>query len=97
MQGKKIQPISFWYQGASIQANSFYLQVVNDNTYNSCQIQYFMQNETTDALGNNTITILQSGNLTVNGADYISYNTSPNGNDYLYTWSGQKLNLTFIP
>jgi hypothetical protein len=56
-----------------------------------------MQNETTDALGNNVITILQSGNLTVNGADYISYNTSPDGNGYLYTWSGQKLNLTFIP
>jgi len=97
MQGKKIQPINFWFQGTSIQANSFYLQVVNDNTYNSCQIQYFMQNETTDTLGNNVITILQTGNLTVNGADYISYNTSPDGNGYLYTWSGQKLNLTFIP
>lgn len=97
MQGKKIQPITFWFQGSTIQANYFYLQVVRDNTYNSCQIEYFLQNETIDSLGNDVITILQNGNLTVNGADYISYNTSPNGNDFLYTWSGQQLNITYIP
>jgi len=73
------------------------LQVIFDNTYNSCQIEYFMQNEVIDQQGNNVITVLQRGNLTVNGSDYISYNTSPNGNDFLYTWSGVKLGLTYIP
>jgi hypothetical protein len=66
----------------SYNLSKFKIIVQFDNTYNSCQIEYFMQNEVTDQQGNNVITILQRSNLTVNGSDYISYNTSPNGNDF---------------
>jgi hypothetical protein len=96
MQGKKIQPISFWIQGQTIQANSLYCFVILDDNY-SCKLEYHLQNESVDQLGNEIIKVLQTGNLTINGADYIAYNTSPNGNDYIYTWSGQQLNITYIP
>lgn len=39
---------------------------------------------------------LQSGNLTMDGADYEAYNSSTNGNEYVYTWAANKLGLTLI-
>ena len=39
---------------------------------------------------------LQSGNLTLSGADYEAYNTSPDGNEYIYQWTATELGVTFI-
>lgn len=39
---------------------------------------------------------LQSGNLTMEGADYESYNSSTNGNEYVYNWAANKLGVTLI-
>ena len=39
---------------------------------------------------------LQSGNLTLSGFDYDAYNTSPNGNEYIYQWSATELGVTLI-
>jgi hypothetical protein len=39
---------------------------------------------------------LQQGNLTMDGFDYEAYNTSPNGNDYIYNWTAQKLGVTLV-
>lgn len=98
MLGRSIQPINFWQDGKIIAANTFYVQVVQDNTINFCKLEYFMQNVTYDAQNNPIIITLLRDNLTINGADYISYNTSPNGNDYIYTWCAlpQNLNLIYI-
>ena len=39
---------------------------------------------------------LQFGNLTLEGFDYEAYNTSPNGNDYIYNWTANKLGVTLV-
>jgi hypothetical protein len=39
---------------------------------------------------------LQQGNLTMDGFDYEAYNTSPNGNEYIYNWTAQKLGVTLV-
>jgi hypothetical protein len=39
---------------------------------------------------------LQSGNLNMKGADYESYNTSNNGNEFIYDWSAAQLGVTLI-
>lgn len=39
---------------------------------------------------------LQTGNLYLSGADYEAYNTSPNGNEYIYQWTATQLGVTLI-
>jgi hypothetical protein len=39
---------------------------------------------------------LQAGNLNMDGADYESYNTSANGNEFIYNWSANQLGVTLI-
>jgi hypothetical protein len=39
---------------------------------------------------------LQSGNLYLSGVDYELYNTSNDGNQYIYDWSASQLGVTLI-
>jgi hypothetical protein len=40
--------------------------------------------------------ILQSGNLSLSGADYEAYNSSADGNQYIYEWSATQLGVVII-
>ena len=39
---------------------------------------------------------LQAGNLTLEGFDYDAYNTSPDGNEFIYNWAAQQIGVTLI-
>lgn len=39
---------------------------------------------------------LQSGNLTMYGFDYEAYNTSTDGNSYIYQWTATQLGVTLV-
>lgn len=39
---------------------------------------------------------LQTGNLTLEGFDYEAYNTSTDGNEYIYQWTATELGVTLI-
>jgi hypothetical protein len=39
---------------------------------------------------------LQSGTLILNGFDYEAYNTSPDGIEYIYNWTAQKLGVILV-
>ena len=39
---------------------------------------------------------LQAGNLLVTGFDYEAYNTSTDGNEYIYQWTATELGVTLI-
>ena len=39
---------------------------------------------------------LQGGNLSMTGFDYEAYNTSPDGNEYIYQWTATELGVTLI-
>jgi hypothetical protein len=84
---KQIQPVSVWYNGQMLQAT-----ILNctgqDNFSNNVSVYY--------QLFDSNNTQLAQGNLNLTGADYTAYNTSPNGIDYVYDWSANKLNLTII-
>ena len=39
---------------------------------------------------------LQAGNLYLSGFDYEAYNTSTDGNEYIYQWTATELGVTLI-
>jgi hypothetical protein len=89
---KQIQPVQIWYQGQLINATIFNLYVISDNLTNTAQFYYALFSGTLDQLG----VKLSEGNLTMDGQDYIFYQSSSSSNDYAYTWGASKLNLTLV-
>ena len=85
---KEIQPVSIWYNGSMIEATLFYLYGTADNLSTSANFGYQL-------LSANNIN-LAAGNLAMSGADYETYSTSPDSNDYAYSWGATQLNITFI-
>lgn len=89
---KQIQPVSIWYNGQFLNANIFNLYSINDNLSTSATFYFALFSGTIDELG----TKLAEGNLTMDGADYTTYSTSPDSNSFAYNWGATKLNLTII-
>lgn len=82
---KQIQPVVFPLNlGTATILNC----VGNDNFSTNVSIYYKLldQNEET----------VQSGYLDLSGFDYEAYNTSPDGNEYIYQWTATKLGVTLI-
>jgi hypothetical protein len=68
---------------------AIYLSVASsDNCVNMATIYYQLLD--TDS---NT---LQKGNLYMSGIDYDNYNSSNDGNQYVYEWTATQLNVTLI-
>ena len=60
----------------------------NDNFNTSININYQLLNESNQQL--------QVGSLNMTGFDYEAYNTSTDGNEYIYQWSAIQLGVTLI-
>ena len=85
---KQIQPVSIWYQGAMTPAVIFNMVSISDNLTTSATFYYQLYSATN--------IVLADGNLTMDGADYVTYSSSPASNDFAYTWGAGKLNLTLV-
>ena len=59
-----------------------------DNFSTSVTIYYQLLSESNQ--------LLQAGSLNMTGFDYEAYNTSPDGNEYIYQWSAQQIGVTLI-
>ena len=82
---KEIQPVIFPLNlGTSI-----YLNCVGADNFSTSVTIYYQLISVENAT-------LQAGNLNMSGADYESYNTSNNGNEYIYNWSANQLGVTLI-
>lgn len=82
---KQIQPVIFPLNlGTAIILNC----VGNDNLSTSMLIYYQLFTENNSQI--------QSGNLTLSGFDYEAYNTSPDGNEYIYQWTASQIGVTLI-
>ena len=82
---KQIQPVVFPLNlGTATILNC----VGSDNFSTSVTIYYQLLSETNQQL--------QAGNLSLSGADYEAYNTSPDGNEYIYQWTATELSVTLI-
>jgi hypothetical protein len=85
---KEIQPVSIWYNGIMIAATIINMASVNDNLTDNATFLY--QLFSVDQI------IVAVGNITMTGADYITYSSSPDSNDYAYTWGAAQLNITLV-
>jgi len=89
---KQIQPVQIWYKGQLINATIFNLYSINDNLIDTAVFYYALYSGTLDELG----ILLSSGNITMSGTDYATYESSPTSNDFAYSWGASQLNLTLI-
>jgi len=82
---KNIQPVIFPLNlGTATQLNC----LGSDNFSTSVTIYYQLLTELNIEL--------QEGNLNLSGFDYEAYNTSPDGNEYIYNWTAQQIGVTLI-
>ena len=82
---KNIQPVVFPLNlGTATILNC----VGSDNFSTSVTIYYQLISETNQQL--------QAGNLTLEGFDYEAYNTSTDGNEYIYQWTATALGVTLV-
>jgi hypothetical protein len=82
---KNIQPVIFPLNlGTATQLNC----VGSDNFNTSVTIYYQLLTESNEQL--------QTGNLNMSGFDYEAYNTSSDGNEFIYQWSAQQIGVTLI-
>ena len=83
---KQIQPVVFPLNlGTATQINC----TGQDNFSTSVTIYYQLLSETNQQL--------QAGNLSLSGEDYETYNSSADGNQYIYEWSATQLEVTLTP
>jgi len=82
---KQIQPVVFPLNlGTATILNC----IGSDNFSTSVNIFYQLLNTENQPL--------QSGNLFLIGFDYEAYNTSTDGNEYIYQWTATELGVTLI-
>lgn len=89
---KQIQPIAIWFNGALVNANYLNLVSTSDNLVSSAIFYYVLYANEMDMQGN----ALANGSLTMDGFDYEAYSSSPDSNNYAYSWAASKLNLTLL-
>ena len=82
---KQIQPVVFPLNLGTATILNF---VGSDNFITSVTIYYDLLTETNISV--------QSGNLVMSGFDYDAYNTSTDGNAFIYQWSATQLGVTLI-
>jgi len=85
---KESQPVSIWYNGIMVMATLFNMSSISDNLADSATFYYQLYSS------NNLQ--LAAGNLTMSGADYEAYSTSPDSNSYAYQWGATQLNITLV-
>jgi hypothetical protein len=82
---KQIQPVVF---PLNLGTATILSCVGSDNFSTSVTIYYQLLSETNQQL--------QASNLSLSGFDYEAYNTSLDGNEYIYQWTATELGVTLI-
>ena len=84
---KKIEAISIWDNGQTKEGNKFQCYSTFDNFQNSATLYYAIYEDSQ---------MLVSGNLTLGGDDYQTWDSDPSANEWAYNWAAGKLNLTIL-
>ena len=90
----KIQPITSWQNGTEKEANDFNLETSFDNLKDQATFKYTISEMDVD---NVIIYTLVNGSLNIEGADYITWSSSTDANQWAYDWAAGQLNLVLIP
>jgi len=90
---KTIQSVNVWVNGQVKSATKFNMNSVFDNLEDSATFFYELLSASQDAEGNEVLTQVAQGNLTMDGQEYQNWDDS---NDGAYTWGATQLSLTII-
>jgi len=90
---KTIQSVNVWVNGQVKSATKFNMNSVFDNLEDSATFFYELLSASQDAEGNEVLTQVAQGNLSLNGAEYEGWDGS---NDAAYIWGADQLSLTII-
>ena len=90
---KTIQAVNVWQNGEVKSATKFNMNSVFDDLETSATFYYELLSVSQDAEGNEVLTQVAQGNLSMVGADYQNWDDS---NDGAYTWGANQLSLTII-
>ena len=90
---KTIQSVNVWVNGQVKSATKFNMNSVFDNLEDSATFFYELLSASQDAEGNEVLTQVAQGNLSLNGTEYEGWDGS---NDAAYTWGATQLSLTII-
>jgi len=82
---KQIQPVIF---PLNLGTATFLNCVGSDNFIDIVIINYVLTNEENFNF--------QCGSINMSGFDYEAYNTSPDGNEFIYNWTAQQIGVTLI-
>lgn len=93
---KTIQPVSIWTNGSVQTATKFNMNSIFDNLEDSATFYYELLSSNLDTEGNEVLTQLAQGNLSMTGTDYQNWDASPSINDAAYQWGATQLSLTII-
>ena len=92
----QIQPISTWFQGAEHKANVFTLYSQGDNLIDSASFKYQLIELIVVSPEEQTSQTLVSAEISINGQDYIDWDSSVSANEWIYNWAADKLGLTIV-
>jgi hypothetical protein len=90
---KTIQSVNVWQNGEVKSATKFNMNSVFDDLETSATFYYELLSVSQDAEGNEVLTQVAQGNLSMAGAEYQNWDDS---NDGAYTWGANQLSLTII-
>jgi len=92
---KQIQPVTIWNEDVNTQAN--YLSVISiyDNFLNTAKFYYQLFSCVTIE-EEQIFTQVTEGNLTIVGADYVSWGKNTDVNEDAYIIAANKLNLVYV-
>ena len=89
----EIQPVQIWVAGETKTATKFGLSSVNDDLETFATL-YYQLLESNPQDPTQTGPAISQGNLTINGAEYQSWNDDPNANQWILNWAISQLGLT---
>ena len=91
---KQIQSTPIWVNGQVKSGKWLGAYIINDNLTDSAQFYWWIAENgyEPDSVGST----LTQGNLSISGADYISWNSATDINEDAYVWIADQLGLTLI-
>lgn len=97
----KIQPVSTFFNGQTVEVNNFVLRSIGDNLSlvplkGAATLYYELQSVTENEDGSLNVQNVITATLDIAGADYASWNNDPTSNAWAYNWAANKLNLVLI-
>lgn len=89
----QIAPITIWNNGTAKTATIFLMRIVHDDLSSNATLYYeLLEAGQADAPD----IALASGNLHIDGAEYLEWNCVPDINLWIYDWALTQLNLTTV-